>query len=185
MGHFHRARIYLLIVAGIVAIALLTIMVRIDQPLRTAAAPHGIVSFELAGSPEAVQRILKSWGPEGRRNATLSLRLDYAFLVAYAMVISILCGIAAGAWPAGHPRIRWTGIILAGCQWLAALLDAIENLLLQNILTGSTTTYLPLVARWCALAKFTLIACGWLYILLSGGIRVIGHFKSQTGRFGH
>ena len=76
-------------------------------------------------------------------------------------------------------------MLLAACQWLAALLDAAENLLLQSILAGASGGYLPLTARWCALVKFALIACGWLYILLAGGIRVIRYFASQAGRCDH
>ena len=42
-----------------------------DQSLRTSAAPSGIVSCELAGSPEAADATLASWGE--------SARLDVAF----------------------------------------------------------------------------------------------------------
>lgn len=185
MERSNRSRLYLLLAAGLIAIVLLAIMVRLDRPLRTTMAPQGIVSFELAGSREAVTRILASWGPEGHRNATLSLRLDYVFLIAYAAVISILCTIVANAWAADRPRLWCTGMLLAGGQWLAALLDAAENLLLQNILAGATAASLPQMARWCALTKFALIACGWLYILLAGGIRMVCHFRSPKGRWGH
>ncbi len=183
MGRFNRKNIILLAAVAMVATVLLATMVRLDQPLRTAAAPRGIVSFELAGSPEAIREILISWGVDGRRNAALSLQLDYAFLLAYALVLSLLCTGVAHAWPESHPRLRRTGFILAGCQWLAALLDLVENILLQNILAGATASFLPLVARWCALVKFSLIACGWLYIVIAGGIRVFAHRRIAGDRF--
>lgn len=43
----------------------------LDQSLRTSAAPSGIVSCELADSPEAADAVLASWGE--------SARLDVAF----------------------------------------------------------------------------------------------------------
>lgn len=185
MGRSPRLPICLLAATGIIAALLLAVMVWLDQPLRTAAAPHGIVSFEIAGTSDAITRILESWGPEGRRRAAVSLRLDYVFLMAYATALSLLCGIVAQGWAASRPRLRQAGMLLAACQWLAAMLDAAENLLLQCILAGALGAHLPLAARWCALVKFTLIACGWLYILVAGGIRVIRHFAPQAGRCDH
>ncbi len=183
MGRSNRKRITSLVIASLVAAVLLAIMVRLDRPLRTAEAPRGIVSFELAGSPETARRILTSWGPTGRRHAAASLWVDYAFLVIYAWVLSSLCVGVARRWPEGHPRVRHTGVILAGCQWLAALLDLVENVLLQNILAGAIAPNLPVLARWCALSKFFLIACGWLYIILAGGILRFGFGRSAESRY--
>ena len=183
MGRFSRKNIILLLSCAIVAAVLLASMVRLDQPLRTTAAPRGIVSFELAGSPETTREILASWGKDGRRNAALSLGVDYAFLLSYALVLGLLCTGVAHEWPQSHPYVRRTGFILAGCQWLAASLDLAENILLQNILAGATASFLPLAARWCALVKFGLIACGWLYIVTAGGIRILCHRRLARGRF--
>ena len=185
MGEGPRKNTTMLVIGGIVAAALMVVMILLDRPLKTAAAPRGIVSFELAGSLENTQRILASWGETGRRNAALSLGVDYVFLIAYALVLSLLCTRVARRWPERNPYIRRAGFILAGCQWVAALLDGIENILLQQILNGSLVAHLPLVARWCALVKFTLIALGGLYIVLAGGILVFHRSRSAKGRFGH
>lgn len=185
MGRLNRIYLYLLVAGGIVATVLLSVIVRLDQPLRTDAAPRGIVSFELAGSHAEAGRILESWGPEGRRHADLSLRLDYAFLLSYALVLSLLCWIVAAGCPESYSLTRRAGFVLAGCQWLAALLDATENIILHNILAGSAAPYLPTTARWCALVKFALIACGWTYILSAGGFRLICYAKSRRDRSGH
>ena len=164
------------------AAVLLTAMVWLDQPLRTAAAPRGIVSFELAGSTAAAQAILESWGPEGRRQALLSLRLDYVFLLAYALVLWRLCRMAADAWPDRFHLTRRLGHTVGNAQWVAALLDVIENIMLQLILAGSPAALPPLVARWCALVKFSLIGGAWAYIVLTGGMRIIMFFSSRNSR---
>lgn len=173
MARSRRNTIVVLAVGLTVAAVLLTAMVRLDQPLRTAAAPHGIVSFELAGTPAMVQAILASWGSDGRRQALLSLRLDYLFLIAYALVLWMLCRMVASAWPDRYRRLSRTGSIVGNAQWAAALLDVIENSMLQIILAGSLAALPPLVARWCALVKFTLIACAWFYIVTAGGVRLL------------
>ena len=180
-----RRNTIVVLAAGLtLAVVLLAAMVRLDRPLRTAAAPHGIVSFELAGTPAAAKAILASWGPDGRRQALLSLRLDYVFLVAYALVLWMLCRMVASAWPDRYRRTRRTGSILGNAQWAAALLDAIENSMLQMILAGSLAALPPLVARWCALVKFTLIACAWLYIAIAGGVRLLWFLTSRDSRHG-
>ncbi len=166
----------------IVAAVLLTAMVILDQPLRTAAAPRGIVSLELAGSPAIAQAILESWGPDGRRQALLSLRLDYVFLMAYALVLWRLCRMVATAWPDRLRLARRAGYIAGNAQWAAALLDVIENIMLQSILAGSPAAFPPLVARWCALVKFSLIGCAWVYLVLAGGMRIIFFWSSRNSR---
>lgn len=173
MGLSRRMTIVWLAAVMILASVLLAAMIRLDQPLRTAASPHGIVSFELAGSPAVAQAILDAWGPEGRRQARLSLRLDYVFLIAYALVLWRLCRMVATAWPDRFRLIRRTGFIAGNAQWTAALLDVIENIMLQLILAGSPAALAPLTARWCALVKFSLIGCAWVYIVLAGGMRII------------
>ena len=71
-----------------VSLFLLLGMMLLDQALRTSAAPHGIVSFELAGSLAAAQRILASWPVAARIQAGISLGLDFSFLAAYAFTLS-------------------------------------------------------------------------------------------------
>jgi len=44
----------------------------IDQPIRTAAAPNGIVSFELAGDTATAQRMIDSWDARARQFAAIT-----------------------------------------------------------------------------------------------------------------
>ncbi len=185
MGRFNRQNIFLLVAGMILAALLLVIMLRLDRPLRTADAPRGIVSFELAGTPAAVRDIMASWGPEARRNAALSLKVDYAFILAYALVLFLLCTGVAHQWPPSYPITRRLGFILGGCQWLAGALDGVENIMLQSILGGATASGLPLAARWCALVKFGLIACAWIYIVIAGGALVLRRPSDGGIRSGH
>lgn len=144
---------------------LLTGMHALDQRLITEAAPRGIVSFELAGSIEKAGQILKEWGPPGKARATLSLGLDYLFLFVYALFISLSCVRIARYFKFKYAFLAVWGVGLGWAQFLAALLDAIENLALINLAFGSQRESWPIIAKWCALVKFGIVGAGLLYIL--------------------
>ncbi len=67
-GYWHRKKIVRLLVVGITAAVLLTAMVLLDRPLKTEAAPRGIVSFELAGTYEKPGAY---WHPGARAGAAM------------------------------------------------------------------------------------------------------------------
>ena len=72
----HRSAVFLSFLA--LTLVLMLVLLRIDAPLQTDAAPMGIVSYELAGSVDGAQRILDSWDPTARLYAAFSLGLDYS-----------------------------------------------------------------------------------------------------------
>jgi hypothetical protein len=148
----------------------LTIVINrlMDGPLTTPVAPQGIVSLELAGTEANARTIIQSWDAAAREHAVFSVWLDYLFLLTYSTAISLGC-----LWAASQVRERrWlasVGLYLAWLQWLAALLDAIENVGLLNMLGGRTAQPWPLIAQWFAIPKFLLIALGLIYALPIGG----------------
>jgi hypothetical protein len=137
----------------------------VGVPLKTPAAPQGIVSYELAGTAAAAQRILDSWDDGSRVHAGFSLGLDYLYMPVYALTIGLACVWAArvlGSWK------RWLGSlgrVLAFGLGLAALLDATENFALTTMLFSAAADPWPAVARWCATGKFALIIAGLVYVL--------------------
>jgi hypothetical protein len=154
-----------LLISFLLSLTLLTVMHALDQTLITESAPRGIVSFELAGSVEKVEQILEEWGPEGKAYATLSLGLDYLFLIVYALFISLSCVRIAR-----HLKLKFSflaawGFGLGWAQFSAALLDVIENFALINLAFDSQREFWPIIARWCALVKFGIVGTGLVYIL--------------------
>ena len=186
--------------AFIVLLALtLVVMVSLNalgRPLNTDAAPLGIVSFELAGELSLARSMVESWGHTGQVYASLSLGLDYLFLVTYSSCIALGCVLVArslarpnlarpgslrpGSGQAPDPgrkrgrqpqvarnplrAILDVGVILAWAQLGAALLDAVENYALIQVLFGSRQELWPVVARWCAIPKFLIVAAGLVYV---------------------
>ena len=135
-------------------------------PLTTEDAPMGILSFEFAGEISKAQSMVESWGQQGQVYAGLNLGLDYLFLVAYASAIGLGCVLISRRWVRQVAFVAWLGIGLGWGQWLAALLDGVENYALIRVLLGSASEAWPVLARWCAVPKFLLVGAGLVYIFL-------------------
>jgi hypothetical protein len=149
----------------------LTVMVVLQVmggPLKTGAAPQGIISYELAGDIPTVEMILGSWDPQTRIYAGFNLGLDYLFLVLYSATIACACAWIAGTLRSRSRPLATAGLLLAWGQWLAALLDSIENAALLVLLLGTPTAPWPPIAYWCAVIKFALVLLGLLYVLVGG-----------------
>jgi len=154
----------ILLISTIIAMAGLQVL---DGYLKTDAAPHGIVSFEFAGSLTRAEAMLASWNSQARIAAGLSLGLDYLFLFAYAGAIGLGCVLTAKFWFQLAPIGIRIGHALAWGQMGAALLDVVENFSLARVLLGAQTDLWPLVAFWCAGPKFVIVALGLAYVLIS------------------
>ena len=149
-------------------LALMITLLLIDVPLQTAAAPKGIVSYELAGSVTEAQRILDSWSPDARLYAAFSLGLDYLYMPSYAIAIGLACAWAAELWSKRRGWLALAGVGLAWGLMVAALCDAIENVALVTLLLSGVREPWPALARGCAAVKFLLICAGLVYALIGG-----------------
>jgi hypothetical protein len=138
----------------------------VNAPLKTPAAPQGIVSYEFAGTTTAAQSILDSWDAGAKVQAGFSLGLDYLYMPAYALTIGLACSWAARVLGGRRRRLGSLGRVLAFGLGLAALLDAVENYALTTMLFSAAAEPWPAVARWCATGKFALIIAGLVYIVV-------------------
>ena len=150
----------------------------LDQPLRTEAAPNGIVSFQLAGNPQAARAITESWkqtslslsAVPGQPNpdivyvsymfAAFGLGIDYLFMPLYAFTLgfgTLLASRRHEGW------IRSLSAVAAYAGFAAALFDAVENYALLRVLIGEVQSSYPAIAAFCAIIKFGLILFGALY----------------------
>jgi len=156
--------------------AILTaILIDSGMPLRTDAAPLGIVSFQLAGSGNTAHTILDSWQDTGRNAALINLAVDYPYLVIYAALLSLLCRRAA----ASLARYAAVGRTCARGAWVAAGCDAIENLALLAQLLNAPGDGAALVALAFASVKFALLGVILAYLLVSLFARFSNRF-TQT-----
>lgn len=162
----NRAFVILLVITLVVMAALQVL----GGPLKTDAAPAGIISFELAGTLALTQKMVASWGQMGQVYAGLNLGLDYLFIVAYPAAIGLGCVLVARSLAQRIAFLVPIGIALAWAQWFAALLDCVENYALIHVLLGSQQEVLPVIAAWCAVPKFAIVGIGIMYVLVGAGM---------------
>lgn len=129
----------------------------INVPLRTPAAPQGIVSFELTWNSATAQRMLASWDQTARLYAALSIGLDYLFMYAYGVLAWSLMRLRAMALAhAGRPRLAHALRSLSFAAWAAILCDAVENAAMWRMLLEPVAPW-PLLASVLATLKFILL----------------------------
>lgn len=134
----------------------------LDTPLRTDAAPNGVVSFELAGNIKTAAGILGSWDERAQLFAAFGLGLDYLFMPSYALALALGILLAAGRHPGIYEKIG------AGLGWgalAAAVFDAVENYSLWRLMLGDFEVLWPRLAAICATIKFALLLLGIIYAL--------------------
>jgi hypothetical protein len=120
-----------------------------------------IVDYEFVWNTARANAVINAWDATARLRAAFNLGFDYLYMPAYSTTIALAC-----AWGAGLVNCRFwngAGILLAWGLWLAAILDAIENVALYTMLLGTVTDPYPLIAGACATGKFGIIILGLLY----------------------
>jgi hypothetical protein len=157
-----RRRVFLALL-GVFALLTLALFSG-GAPLRTPAAPLGVLTMEFTGDPERARAVVESWGPEQRARAGFDLGLDYLYAVVYSTGLALACVwtgdlLRARRWPLASAAVP-----LAWLQWAGGALDGVENLSILASLEGNYA-WAPL-APLCAIPKFLLIFVGIGYGLL-------------------
>jgi hypothetical protein len=163
----------------------------LDAPLRTPAAPNGIVSFELARTPARAQSMIDVWTgrtviytdgehsnavttPPGEPflykavpiiHAAFGLGLDYLFMPLYAFALAFGTLLAASR-HAGW--LKSLGAVAGYGAFAAAVFDAMENYALLQVLLDRIQSPYPEIAFYCASAKFGLLIFGLVYAVVGG-----------------
>ncbi|KAF0242696.1 MAG: hypothetical protein FD167_3844 [bacterium] len=161
------AKRYVLLALVLIDMVLIAIFSYLDQSLRNQTTPQGIISFQLASSETKTKAIVDSWNAASRDTALFSLGLDYLFLFIYPLTLSLMCHLVASRIWQGQSFVSKLGSLLAWLVLLAGLLDAIENYSLLQILKFSDYIFWPILAKYCATAKFGLIGLAMLYVILA------------------
>jgi hypothetical protein len=148
--------------------------------LITEVSPSGILSFEFAGELSAAQNMVNSWGQTGRVYAGLNLGLDYLFLLVYACAIGLGCVLVARRISLRTAFFANLGIFIAWAQVGAAMLDGVENYALIRVLFGTDQALWPMIARWCAIPKFSIVGAGLIYVIIGTIVAVVLKVKQRN-----
>ena len=134
-------------------------------PLRTAAAPLGIVSLSSARTSADSQAIVGSWSEEQRAIAKDNLYLDFGVIPLYSTTLALSCllMLARHRRGAATPLVTFGPLVAAG-QWGAGALDIVENVTLLELLRRGSDPALVQLAFWSAAGKFALVGVGLAYL---------------------
>jgi hypothetical protein len=154
------------VVLFVLTVAVMVILNVLGVPMKTEQAPGGIISFEFARELAVARGMVQSWGETGRVYAGLNLGLDYLFLFCYSSAIGLGCVLVARGLSGWIEVLAVVGLPLSWAQFVAALLDAVENYALIQVLLGSGQASWPVVAWWCAVPKFIIVAAGLVYVIV-------------------
>lgn len=176
----NRKLVFFTFLAG--TLVLFAVFRVLDAPLRTSAAPNGIVSFELAGTPFQAQAIIDSWNEPSYLASSVAgepipglvsrafsfaafgLGIDYLFMPLYATALALGILLAAGkhgGWFAAF------GAWLGWGAYAAALFDALENYALARmLLLNQVRSPFPEMAAFSASVKFVLLSLGLSFALV-------------------
>ena len=144
----------------------------IDRPLRTMVIGlgplrlTGTLAFEFACDPETAGEIIACWRAEALTRARFALGLDYLFMVAYALVLSLACLWARYMIRPWSTRLSGLGTLLASAVWLAAGADALENAALLRQLLARPLSPWPEMAYCLASLKYSLLALAAVFIVV-------------------
>ncbi|MGE0771616.1 MAG: hypothetical protein AB7K37_07890 [Cyclobacteriaceae bacterium] len=144
------------------------LVILVMQIVSTDLAPYNIIQFELAGNVRNAQMLVGFWRQNEALNSVFFLiGFDYLFLVTYGLFLWLGCKALASAYDG---MIRNALTIVASAQSLAAGLDAIENVALYQMASGSLSARWPNLSYYCAVPKFLFVAAG-VIAMLFGAVR--------------
>jgi len=142
------------------------------EVLRTTVGPLGIVSLELAGTPEAAQAIYAAWGETGMQAARFNIGIDFLYLVSYGVALSIGCSLASAWWARRSPRMAGYGGAMSIAVLVAAGCDALENGAMLGGMQDVSNPLWPMLAKSFAVVKFALLLPALLYLMTGAFTRI-------------
>ena len=138
-----------------------------DSTLKSDTCPNGIVSFELAKNLNTSKAIINSWDTTAKTDAGLSLGIDFLFLLLYSGFIGLVIYILNEKLWKHQKFVYQTGRIFIALIFAAALLDAIENIALIQLLKGHLEQSWVSIAFYAATVKFILVGISLLYLIVN------------------
>ncbi len=137
-----------------VTVGLLVVITVLGLPLRTDAAPLGLVSLQLAASPEVAAGMLESWASILRSRVLWAHGLDLVLPFAYALAV----GTAATGASARVASVGPSAQIAAGAVLVAAIADQVENVAMGLTILSAPSWGSMLVTLASATIKFATLA---------------------------
>lgn len=154
-----------LLVAGIATVLFYVALAVIDFALQDTGGPS-IVALEFAGNLQRVEEISGEWGSHGLYLARLSLWIDFGFMVAYGVFLTLAAlAIRGFARERRLERLAAVGVVAPYFAVAAALLDVAENVVWLFLLGGHGGDLAAGFATACASLKFLCLGVTIVYAI--------------------
>ena len=160
-------RLLAVLLAGLAGAAVV-VFTRFPRGLSTAAAPHGILSFELPRTSARAAAMTEAWRREDKlADVERSLRIDRLFIPLYVATLAVFGVLAARAADAhdvlagDDAELAGTALVAAACA--AGALDVLENLGMRRILDGHVGARVAALTTLVAALKWLLASLTALY----------------------
>ena len=137
--------------ASAATVVLFAAILVLGLPLRTTAAPLGIVSLQLAAAPDAATAMIDSWTAVPRSRVLWAHGLDLVLPFAYALALGMAVTRAATRSAAAAPAAQ----LAAGAVIAAVVADQTENVAMFITLLLGPRWGSVLVTLAAATVKFT------------------------------
>lgn len=143
----------------------LTILLLLAQVL-VGPGSGDVIMLQFAGKVETAATLIDCWKKKGLLPAAFAaLALDFIFPLVYSTCLAIGCIWVAHRFEGQSQLLEAVGGWLAWGQWVAVLLDYIENAAIVKMLIGPVTAPWPRIAQACAAPKFILIVLAVAYLV--------------------
>eukprot|EP01113_Clastostelium_recurvatum_P044877 TRINITY_DN7624_c0_g1_i2.p1 TRINITY_DN7624_c0_g1~~TRINITY_DN7624_c0_g1_i2.p1 ORF type:complete len:229 (+),score=78.63 TRINITY_DN7624_c0_g1_i2:13-699(+) len=195
------------------ALITMALSIYINKPLQNPHATQGIISYELAYTPQRSHEILASWGmvstvpPSYARLlqlASFGLGFDFLFLCSYSTAIAYACFYNANVYQQQQQQqqnassssssssstsssISKAFITFSRCigfgAWIAAMFDSVENVGLLVQLFNGPQQTWAAVAGVSATIKFTLVIIGLLNFIVLRTLIMISSSSRRSPKY--
>jgi hypothetical protein len=132
-------------------VTLFAVILALGLPLRTTAAPLGIVSLQLAAAPDVADAMLDSWAAVPRARILWAHGLDLLLPFAYALALGMAVTRAGARSVVAVPAAQ----LAVGAVIAAAVADQVENVAMAVTLLMGPRWGSVLVTLAAATVKFT------------------------------
>ncbi len=158
----HSAQVFAFSALLAATIGLMIYLGKLGAPIE-ARVDAGALALEAPWSTSRAEIVLRLLGSDGIAALRRQTSVDFAFLVAYPLMLSLGCALLASALDGKQAII---GMLIAWAVLLACPFDAIENVSMLYMMNGHTRAPWPQVATLSAAIKFTLAAGAALFLVI-------------------
>lgn len=178
MLHINKKLRLLFLFAG--TLVMIMVMAKTGAPLKTPAAPKGILDLEFAYNATKASKVINAWTVDGISpvdnifNAKINTSFDFIFLFFYSLFLYNACKLFAASF-SGFLFI--TGRIIARVALAAGLFDMLENFGMLITLNGNVSDSITLFTFIFSVTKWLMALAALLYVLIAGLLLIFKKIK--------